>query len=94
MANVLVSVAAYENEVRSERIRAGQAVSTATRQTAYDAVFTGLEKGRYSIADGFLGDRQADSDTGPVTTRLDLWHVGIASTSLLQPWISRRSAKA
>jgi DNA invertase Pin-like site-specific DNA recombinase len=29
MANVLASVAAYENEVRSERIRAGQAVALA-----------------------------------------------------------------
>ena len=29
MANVLASVAAYENEVRSERIRAGQAVAHA-----------------------------------------------------------------
>jgi DNA invertase Pin-like site-specific DNA recombinase len=29
MANVLASVAAYENEVRSERIRAGQAVARA-----------------------------------------------------------------
>jgi DNA invertase Pin-like site-specific DNA recombinase len=29
MANVLASVAAYENEIRSERIRAGQAVAMA-----------------------------------------------------------------
>ena len=33
MANVLASVAAYENEIRSERIRAGQAVAKANGKT-------------------------------------------------------------
>jgi DNA invertase Pin-like site-specific DNA recombinase len=33
MANVLASVAAYENEVRSERIRAGQAAAKAAGKT-------------------------------------------------------------
>lgn len=41
MANVLASVAAYENEVRSERIRAGQAVARANGKT-----WGGSEKGR------------------------------------------------
>lgn len=33
MANVLASVAAYENEVRGERVRAGQAVARANGKT-------------------------------------------------------------
>jgi DNA invertase Pin-like site-specific DNA recombinase len=41
MANVLASVAAYENEVRSERIRAGQAVARASGKQ-----WGGSEKGR------------------------------------------------
>lgn len=41
MANVLASVAAYENEVRSERIIAGQAAARATGKT-----WGGSEKGR------------------------------------------------
>lgn len=41
MANVLASVAAYENEVRSERIRAGQAAARAAGKT-----WGGSEKGR------------------------------------------------
>jgi len=41
MANVLASVAAYKNEVRSERIRAGQAVARANGQR-----WGGSEKGR------------------------------------------------
>lgn len=41
MANVLASVAAYENEVRSERIRAGQAVARANGKR-----WGGSEKGR------------------------------------------------
>jgi DNA invertase Pin-like site-specific DNA recombinase len=41
MANVLASVAAYENEVRSERIRAGQAVARANGKT-----WGGSQKGR------------------------------------------------
>lgn len=41
MANVLASVAAYENEVRSERIRAGQAVAHANGKR-----WGGSEKGR------------------------------------------------
>ena len=41
MANVLASVAAYENEIRSERIRAGQAVAKANGKT-----WGGSEKGR------------------------------------------------
>ncbi len=41
MANVLASVAAYENEVRSERIRAGQAVARASGKT-----WGGSQKGR------------------------------------------------
>ena len=41
MANVLASVAAYENEVRSERIRAGQAVAKANGKQ-----WGGSEKGR------------------------------------------------
>jgi DNA invertase Pin-like site-specific DNA recombinase len=41
MANVLASVAAYENEVRSERIRAGQAVAIANGKR-----WGGSQKGR------------------------------------------------
>jgi DNA invertase Pin-like site-specific DNA recombinase len=41
MANVLASVAAYENEVRSERIRAGQAVALANGKR-----WGGSQKGR------------------------------------------------
>jgi DNA invertase Pin-like site-specific DNA recombinase len=41
MANVLASVAAYENEIRSERIRAGQAVARANGKT-----WGGSQKGR------------------------------------------------
>jgi len=41
MANVLASVAAYENEVRSERIRAGQAVARAKGKS-----WGGSQKGR------------------------------------------------
>jgi DNA invertase Pin-like site-specific DNA recombinase len=41
MANVLASVAAYENEVRSERIRAGQAVAHANGKR-----WGGSQKGR------------------------------------------------
>lgn len=41
MANVLASVAAYENEVRSERVRAGQAAAKAAGKT-----WGGSEKGR------------------------------------------------
>ena len=41
MANVLASVAAYENEVRSERIRAGQAVARANGKR-----WGGSQKGR------------------------------------------------
>jgi DNA invertase Pin-like site-specific DNA recombinase len=41
MANVLASVAAYENEIRSERIRAGQAVARANGKT-----WGGSKKGR------------------------------------------------
>ncbi len=41
MANVLASVAAYENEVRSERIAAGQAVARANGK-----VWGGSQKGR------------------------------------------------
>jgi DNA invertase Pin-like site-specific DNA recombinase len=42
MANVLASVAAYENEVRSERIRAGQAVALANGKR-----WGGSQKGRH-----------------------------------------------
>ncbi len=42
MANVLASVAAYENEVRSERIRAGQAVARANGKR-----WGGSQKGRH-----------------------------------------------
>ena len=41
MANVLASVAAYENEVRSERVRAGQAAAKAAGKT-----WGGSEEGR------------------------------------------------
>lgn len=41
MANVLASVAAYENEVRGERVRAGQAVAKACGKT-----WGGSKKGR------------------------------------------------
>jgi DNA invertase Pin-like site-specific DNA recombinase len=41
MANVLASVAAYENEIRSERIVAGQAVARAAGKT-----WGGSEPGR------------------------------------------------
>ena len=41
MANVLASVAAYENEVRGERVRAGQAVAKANGKT-----WGGSQKGR------------------------------------------------
>ena len=41
MANVLASVAAYENEVRSERIIAGQAAARANGKT-----WGGSQKGR------------------------------------------------
>jgi len=42
MANVLASVAAYENEVRSERIRAGQAVALSNGKR-----WGGSQKGRH-----------------------------------------------
>ncbi len=41
MANVLASLAAYENEIRSERILAGQAVARANGKT-----WGGSKKGR------------------------------------------------
>ena len=56
MANVLASVAAYENEVRSERIRAGQAVAMANGKH-----WGGSQKGRCIKAEG--GARAGHSAT-------------------------------
>jgi hypothetical protein len=56
----------------------------ATLQAAHDAAFAVLEEGRVSIVDGLLEDRAAE---------LDLGHVGVPKSPLLQPSGSRGSTK-
>lgn len=60
LANVLASVAAYENEVRSERVRAGQAAARAAGKS-----WGGSQKGRrIKVSDEQVATIQRMADDG------------------------------
>ncbi len=79
MANVLASVAAYENEVRSERIRAGQAVARANGKR-----WGGSQKGRrLTVTDEQVGIIRRLRDEGNRVTAI------ARATGLSRPTIYR-----
>jgi hypothetical protein len=67
---------------------------TAAPLTAHDAVFSQIEDGSCSVADGLLAGGKAISAANMVTAALDLGKIGVSASTSSAPQCNRTNGRA